>query len=167
MARFRKKKLINIISSILAVVLIVGALFGAISAITKYAEKDIKKITPVYAVGGLDKNGNFLDTENSIYTKNAFECYSLKTTLSFDNSVTYQMYYYDKDNNFISASNKINVNYNSLDDVMPYETKYCRVVIYPNEDDVIKWYEINKYSKQLKIEVAKNQNKLKGVSPKV
>lgn len=163
MARFRKKNVLSIISSILVVVLVFGALFGIISALTKSAEKETKKITLVYSVGGLDKNGNYSDSTSCIYTKTAFECYGLKTTLTFDSNITYQMFYYDKDYNFISSSNKIDVNYNSLDDVMPYETKYCRIAIMPNEDDNIKWYEVSKYAKQLKVEVSKNQNKSSGV----
>ena len=46
---------------------------------------------------------------------------------------------------------------------MPLDTKYCRVVITPNDDDKISWYEISGYAKQLNIEVNKDQTLSDGV----
>ena len=59
-------------------------------------------------------------------------------------------------NNFLSATEKQTGNYDETS--TPLIAKYARVLITPNDDDEIKWYEVNGYSRQLNIEVNKEQN---------
>lgn len=153
----------NVLAIGLAVITCVGVIAG-ISAIVKKSEETTKKINPTYAVGGLTEQGTFSDTKESIYTKDAFECYGLKTSLAFDNNISYRLYFYDKDSSFIESTSKLTTNFNSEETEMPAGTKYCRIVITPDDDDKISWYEKSSYSKQLTIEVNKDQSKSHGVS---
>lgn len=150
------KKTKNILTWVLGGCLLFGAIFGIMSLFNK-AEAKTQSITPSYAVGSLNATtGKYVDSKGSIYTKNAFDCNGLKTTLDFDNNIKYQLFFYDFDENFLSASNILTENFK---DEVPFTAKSCRIVITPNEDDNINFFEISKYSKQLKIEVANEQPK--------
>lgn len=154
-----KKSTLKTIGIVLACVLIVGALIGIFALFDKKANETETTIHPTYAVGGLTANGRFEDTKGSIYTKDAFECMGIKTTLAFDSNVSYKIYFYNEDEEFINATSKLTGNYNSR----PESAKYARIVITPNDDENVSWYEVGKYSKQLTIQVDKTH---KFVSPK-
>lgn len=147
----------------LAVITLVGAIVG-ISALFRKSEETTKTMSPSYAIGGLTEKGTYLETKESIYTKNAFECYGLKTSLTFDNDISYKLYFYDENNEFIESTEKLTTAFDSSKTNMPALTKYCRVVITPNDDSKISWYEKSSYAKQLTIKVNKDQTKSVGVA---
>ena len=156
MAKLRiKKNTKNIILIILACVLTFGAIFSVVS-LFKASEEDIKTINPTYAVGGLTENGKYLETEESIYTKDAFECQGLTITPDFESVVKYQVFFYAPNNIFMTNSELRDDVFTS--DEIPLDAQYCRIVITPNEDDKISWYEKNGYANQLEIKVYKEQN---------
>ena len=142
----------------LAVITLIGAIAG-ISALFREDDKTTKTINPAFSVGGLTENGAYLDTQESIYTKNAFECQGLDIELAFDNNISYKVYFYNQSNDFLSATEKQTKNYDEI--LTPYEAKTARIVITPNEDNKISWYEINGYANQLKISVNKEQKDIK------
>ena len=155
MAKFKfklKKNWKNILAVGLTVVLGIGAIFG----ITRLVENDdgLKKISPAYTVGGLGADGKYVDTEESIYTKNAFECQGLKITPDFDNCVSYQVFFYDQNEQYLESTASMTEFYEGT----PLLAKYARIEITPNEDEKVSWYEVNKYAKQLTVEVAKKQD---------
>lgn len=159
-----KKSTLNTILIVLACVFIFGAIFGLVSFLTKKDnEKTTTFSTNIYSIGGLTEQGVYKETTESIYTKNLIGCMGLKTKLIFDNTISYRIFFYDESSNFISATSKLTSNYDSSEEAMPIETKSCRIVITPNEDDYIKWYEVRGYAKQLSIIVNKNQKKQDGV----
>lgn len=149
----KNNKLVRTVCYILVAVLIVTAFIGATSFIIKQAEKKTKKITPVYVIGSLSADGVFTESEESIVTKNLIECDGLKAELVFNKNVRYSVYYYDENENFVTNTLMGAETINSKPEV----AKYCRVLIKPVEDDQVKWYEVLKYSRQLKIEVNKVQ----------
>ncbi len=138
----------------LAVITLVGAIAG-ISALFREDDKTTKTINPAFSVGGLTENGAYLDTQESIYTKNAFECQGLDIEIAFDNNISYRVFFYDVGNNFLSSTETLTSNYN--EDITPFEATTARIVITPNDDNKISWYEINGYADQLKISVNKEQ----------
>lgn len=148
---------------VLAGVVLIGAVFGVTALFRKAEEETQKEISPTYAIGGLTETGAYLETKESIYTKDAFECYGLKTSLEFDNNISYKLYFYNENNEFIESTEKLTTTFDSAKTNMPAFTKYCRVVITPNEDSKISWYEKNGYAKQLTIEVNKEQSESAGV----
>lgn len=138
----------------LACITLVGAVVG-LSTLFRKSEETTKEINPTYAVGGLTEQGRYFETEESIYTEDAFECQGLDIDLDFKSNISYRVFFYDSENEFLESTEKLISDFNK--DVSPY-AKTCRIVITPNEDDKISWYEKNGYANQLTIRVDKEQS---------
>lgn len=148
-----KKTWKNILLIGLACITLVGAIAG-ISALFKNSKETTKVINPSYAVGGLSVDGKFVDTKESIYTKDAFACQGLDIDVDFRSNVSYKIFFYD-DDVFLSSTDTLTENYDET--TTPSFATYARVLITPNDDTEIKWYEISKYADQLTISVNKDQ----------
>lgn len=138
----------------LAVILIVGALAGLITSlvINRDDAQEGQLSTKAYSVGGLNEDGTYLDTRGSIYTKDLFKCADLKCSLVFDHNISYRVFFYDGNENFMSSTTALAGNYSDV----PYGASYCRIVITPDSDQNIKWYEVKGYAKQLTVEYNSN-----------
>lgn len=155
MSKIKNKKLWkNIGIGCLTGALCLGAVAG-LSALAKNAEEDTKVIKPKYEIGALTGTGRYLETEESIYTKDAFECDGLDIELDFRSNVSYMVYFYDTENEFLSATSKLTANYDETQ--TPEKADFARIVITPKDDNKISWYEINGYANQLTISVNKEQ----------
>ena len=156
---FRKGWWKPVIAAILCIGVIVGAGFGIASLVKPdkvdnlltYSTLSITK----FRVGGLDGNGNYMNTDQSIYTKDAFECQGLNCTLDFDNEISYQVYFYDQNNEFVHTTGKLTGAF--VQDSVPFFAKYARIVITPNDDNKVSMLEVMKYAKQLKTTVYREQ----------
>lgn len=159
-----KYKTRKTLSQILSILLVCAIGFGAvmgISALSKKLNEDTKVIHPSFEVGGLDTDGQYKETDASIYTKEAFECLGLEVKLDFDSNVSYQVYYYDDLDKFISAST---VYSESMKLAVPLNATHARLVVAPiwdsdvdKDDRVCHWYDVFKYANQLEISVLKDQ----------
>lgn len=153
-------------------VLGIGALVGVASGINTLVEKqdtELKTIIPIFEVGGLKtEDGKYEETDGSIYTKQAFECQGLEIKLDFDNTIKYQVFYYEDDGDFISSTDVLLGNQELS---VPFGATHARLEITPNwaemgedykktEDQMIKWYEVAKYSTQLDVKVNKDQSSI-------
>lgn len=156
-----RKTISQLLSIILVCALGFAAIFG-ISALSKKLKEDMKVITPTFEVGGINAEGKGdKDMDGSVYTKESFECKGLEVKLDFDSKVTYQVFYYDKLDNYLSASSAYD---ESTELSVPSEAVYARIVVTPiwdddvaSEDRVCHWYDVTKYSSQLEISVLKEQ----------
>ena len=155
--KLNNKKVIKTLKTILLCVLALGIVGAVYSAFNRKDKDDSKVYHGLYEIGSLDINGEFVDSKSSIYTTNLIEFTELKITPDFDSNVSYKVYIYNADNELLSVSDSQIKKWESerYPDVM-----YARVVITPNwdstlkeEDKVIKFYEVYKYSKQLTINV--------------
>ena len=164
MKRKRKRTLKTILLSVLGVGAIVGVASG-INTLVEKQDEDLKTIHPLFEVGCLNSEGKYEETEKAIYTKTAFECQGLEVKLDFDNTIDYQVFFYESDGDFISATNVLTDD-SELD--VPILATHARLVVTPNwlemgeeyedsDDRVIKWYETAKYSSQLELKVNKKQ----------
>lgn len=149
----------KIILTIVVVILCLGAVGGSIFGILKLTDTgkfDTKKISNTsFSVGGLDSNGKYMNTNASIYTKEAFECQGFEVNLDFDNEVEYQIYFYDQNNDFVHTTGKLSGAF--VKDSVPFFAKYARIVVTPKNDDVVSKLEVNKYAKQLTVKVNREQ----------
>ena len=138
----------------------VALLASGTKVLMDYNESDVKTIHPTFAIGGLDSNGKYEESETTLYTKEAFECKGLTITLDFENDITYQVFFYDEDGKFVSSSDVLDEKYN---DEIPTGATHARVEVTPQWTDVeeddqkLDWFDIRTYSKQLTIEVDKVQ----------
>lgn len=151
--KFTKNTFKKIGAVLLAGALGIGAIFG-IAKLGEVLDTETKTIYPTYSVGGLKTtDGKYTETSDSIYTKEAFECQGLKITPAFDSNVSYEVFFYDSNEQFLSSSGSKTDFYES-DNIL---AQYARIQIKPLEDDKVSWYETSKYANQLKVEVNKVQ----------
>ena len=145
---------------IITILIIVGISLGLVALVSAVINNDKKEIYPTYSYGRLNDIGQWVDTKQSIYTEEMFECIGLEIDLAFESNIYYEVYFYNSDKEYIGRSKKISADY-----VMEEYVRYARIVITPNWDLIdtdekeIKWYEkmFNVYSNQLTIKVDKNQ----------
>ena len=160
--KYKTRKTLTQIGSILLVCLIAfGAIMGAV-AISKKLNEDTKIIHPQFEVGGLNAVGEYEDTDKTIYTKESFECLGLEVKLDFDSNVKYQAYFYDDLDKFVSCSAVYD---ESMALTVPANVTHARLVVEPiwdddveSEDRVCHWYNVYKYANQLEISVLKDQS---------
>lgn len=160
--KFKTRKTISqVLSIILVCALGLGAIFG-VSALSKKLKEDTKVIHPTFEVGGINAAGKGdKDMNGSVYTKDSFECKGLEVKLDFDAKITYQVYYYDDLDNYISNSSVYEA---SAAMSVPAEAVYARIVVTPiwdedvkTDDRVCHWYDVAKYSSQLELSVLREQ----------
>ena len=151
----------QILSIALAVLAGVACIFGAVK-VAKQLKSETKEIHPSFSVGGLSKDGEYEDTNDTIYTKDAFEAKGLEIKLDFDSNVKYQVFFYDKLDKFISCTEV----YTESQDIFVPANARARLEVTPiwgadaPIEKVIKWYETVKYASQLEVWVDKNQSLL-------
>lgn len=163
--KFKKNGKFKKIVSVVLVIAAVAGLAMGITAISRNDSKNVKAST--FSVGSLDENGKYVDNNQAIYTKTAFECRGLRIEPDFEAKLTYDVYYYDANEKLLEAKTGLTEVY---DEDLPL-AKLCRVVIHPEipEGETAKsfkitYFDVHKYAKQLKITVDKNQDNLYGNS---
>ena len=82
----------NILKSALCVVLVVATVLGAASLFSR--KDDLKEIHPAFSIGGLTELGKYAEQDNTIYTKEAFECEDLRIEVDFEKTITYRVFFY-------------------------------------------------------------------------
>ena len=153
----RNKK--GLLGKFAVIALALGAILGVAHLISKNDE-DLRTQRVTFNVGGLNENGKYAESENSLYTKKSFDCKGLKIELDFDADIEYQVFFYDENDNFVESSERLSSG-QTFEDVEDHVK--ARIVIYPNWNDVkVEDQKINifnkvTYTSQMKILVAKEQ----------
>ena len=68
-------------------------------------------------------------------------------------TVTYKLFFYDEDKEFIDMTSDLSLNYNNSS--IPTTAEYFRVMITPTNDAEVSWNEISTYAGQLTVTVNK------------
>ena len=153
--RIRKNQWKQIISAALAILLIAGAVFGAV----KLFGNQSKTISPmIFKVGGLDEvTGKYIEDNTSIYTEQAFSCQGLRIVPKFESQVAYDVYYYDVNDKLLE--NKLNLSEVFEEDYPMADS--CRIVIHPDDKGEknfkVRFWEVLGYANDLKITVDRKQ----------
>ena len=150
----------SLIITILGIAILLGAVAGTVALI----RRDTKTISSFeFKRGALDENGEYVKSDKSIYTENAFDCIGLRVEPDFEFKGTYDVFYYDYDGNLVEKKLGLQKVY---DEDFPL-AKMARIVINPEapedvkeNDFKIKFWEVNSYAKKLKITVDKKQEYL-------
>ena len=105
-----------------------------------------------FSIGTLDESGAGTEEDTAIYTKNAFTTDGLKVEMNADAEVTYVLYFYDADDEFISATETLSADF---DGEIPEGAEYARVMITPtaDEDGKVSFIEVLGYANALTITV--------------
>lgn len=157
--KFKKIKWKNLLLSVLGIAIILGSVAGVVALV----RRDTKTISPtVFERGALDDNGVYVASNQSVYTKDAFECRGLKITPDFEYDGTYDVYYYSESGSLLQVRKGLTGIY---DEDYPLAT-HARVVINPTpvvkegekvSDFKIKFWEVVKYANMLDIKVSRDQ----------
>ena len=147
---------------ILSIVLIVAAVLLGAAVFTigrNRADEGYDLVKVEFERGALDTVGEHTETKGSIYTKEAFECGSeVRIKLDFDSNVTYQLFFYDENEDFVESSDEL---MKTTTVSAPDGAVYCRLVVTPEwdadvdkDDQIVRLWNVNKYAKQLTVMVA-------------
>ena len=163
--RLKRMNWKGIVSAVLSVVLIVGAVAG----VAALFGKDTKTIgASAFKVGTVDSKGIHKEDNRSIYTKDLIECQGLMIEPDFESSGTYQVFYYNESKAFIAATDLMKTSEGTYAKKNSYpQAKYCRIVITPavpvddngaeDLDFKIHWYDVASYANKFNITVSKDQ----------
>lgn len=160
MSRNRYKRKISA-KKIIGIVLVGALIVGILSSFAVFAN-DSKPADAIFKVGGLDENGEYLECDTSIYTEKAFDCYGLRIEPEFESTVTYDVYYYNQNNELLEVVKGLTKVYDEDFEV----AEKCRIVIHPEipddtdiDDFKIRIWNVAKYASQLNITVDKTPDK--------
>lgn len=148
------KKLKDKTSTIIIVVLVAILAIVGISLIVRASQSQTKTLGALdYQIGSLDESGKFVKDTSSIVTKNFLSTDKMSIEIAKDANVTYKVFFFDKNEVFISADETAN----SADYVgtIPENAALFKVVITPTKDAEVSTLEIGNYAKQLTVSCAK------------
>ena len=158
---FRGRRWLRNLITILLCLVVVGGVVGGVVALTRNTDKIEDALTyksygwTHYRVGGLDGSGKYMSTDQSVYTKEAFLCQGLNVELDFDSDVSYQIYFYDQNNEFVHTTGRLTGTFEQ--ESIPFFAKYARIVVTPNDDNKVTIFEIQKYASQLNTKIYREQ----------
>lgn len=152
--RTTKNKVMCIVTVVLILALI-GAVIGLSVSLSRTAAAEVGG--EAYSVGTISAETGDVDPkeDTAIYTRKDLTVDGLRCTLGKDAKITYQIFYYDKDGKFISASETLSANFDGKG--IPENAVTCKVMIAPtaDEDGKVSLVEILGYAAQLKVVVNK------------
>lgn len=85
-----------------------------------------------YTIAALDENGEQTDGDTSIVTRSAFTTDGLKVKIEDEATVTYTLYFYGAENEFISKTAALSEDF---DGSIPENAETAKIVITPIEDE--------------------------------
>ena len=157
MSKRKTKKLSTILTTVV-VILVVALVAGSCFVLFKPAEtREISSFA--FSRGNINALGNPVDSETSIYTSDMFGCVGLIIEPDEESTVSYRVYYYDVDKNFLKSTAEMTGVY---ENDYPF-AKYARVVVTPTgeetkaEDFRIGIFDVTTYADMLTITVDATQ----------
>lgn len=153
----------SIWKNVLCAVLVIAAVVGLGAGVSALAKRDTVSIKlSAFTRGGLDEKGEYVETNQTLYTEKAFNCIGLRVEPDFEFKGTYDVYYYDYDGTFLESRLGLSKVY--AEDYPLAMT--ARIVIHPEipedvkkSDYKIAFYEIASIASKLKITVDKVQER--------
>ena len=105
-----------------------------------------------YTIATLDENGEQTEGDTSIVTRGTFTTDGLKVELTDEATVTYELYFYDGEDNFISSTGTLSADF---DGEVPEGAMSAKCVITPTaeEDGKVDLTEVFGYAGQVTITV--------------
>ena len=159
------------IKKILTVVLVGAIIAGVVALVAFLAKPKTTKEVPItaYSVGALTNEGLYLESDDSIYTKDLIGCLGLTIERDFESESEYQVFYYGEEGNFLAKTEKLDEDiyiFSADEDLTAiYDTIYsCRIVIYPDMGDVgaeehkLYFWDVYTVANDFTVTVNKNQN---------
>lgn len=155
MSRFRtgKNRILTVITFILCLALL-GGVIGL--AVKLERQTSINKLGgEAYSIGAIDEKGDYKESTASIYTRKGITVDGLKCELQENAKIKYQLFFYDKDGKFVSASSELTSDFNGTG--TPTTAKTVKIVIIPtaDEDGKVSLTEVLGYAAQLSVQYSR------------
>jgi hypothetical protein len=138
---------------------IVGlALIAAVAALGVKLHRQTTTTTiggEAYSIGTIDETGTYKEGDTAIYLRKAITTDGLKCELEENAKIKYQLFFYDKDGKFLSASAELTTDYDGTN--IPETAESVKIMITPtaDEDGKVSLMEVLGYANQLTVTVNK------------
>lgn len=131
----KKHKTADTVKWIIVFLLIIGL---AATTVTLFVKLDRQTtVTEIgaeaYMIGTLDDEGVKAEGDTSIVTRNAITTDGLKVEIADDADVTYTIYFYGSEDEFISKTDALTENFDGS--TIPENAESAKIVITPTADD--------------------------------
>lgn len=151
----RKHKTADAVKWVVVFLLVIG-LIGAVVTLFVMLDRQttVTKIgAEAYTIATLDDSGEQTDGDTSIVTRNAFTVDGLKVAIADDATVTYALYFYDADGEFVSKTADLSADFDGS--AIPENAESAKIVITPtaDEDGKVDLTEVIGYANSLTITV--------------
>ena len=150
----KRHKISDTIKWVIIFLLMIGVI-GAVITLFVMLDRQttVTEIGPeAYTIATLDENGVQTEGDTSIVTRDMFAANGLKVELEDEASITYQLFFYDGEGNFISATGDL---YADFDGEIPENAAYAKCEVTPtaDEDGKVDLTEVLGYAGQVTITV--------------
>ena len=151
----RKHKTADAVKWVVVFLLVIG-LIGAVITLFVMLDRQTT-VTEIgaeaYTIAALDDSGEQTDGDTSIVTRNAFTVDGLKVAIADDATVTYALYFYDADGEFVSKTADLSADFDGS--AIPENAESAKIVITPtaDEDGKIDLTEVLGYAGQITVTV--------------
>lgn len=151
----RKHKTADAVKWVVVFLLVIG-LIGAVITLFVMLDRQTT-VTEIgaeqYIIGGLDDEGAAIEGDTSIVTRGTFTTDGLKVELADEAKVTYELYFYDADGEFVSKTAALSADFDGS--AIPENAETAKIVITPtaDEDGKVDLMEVLGYAGQVTISV--------------
>ena len=140
------------------VTLIVGlALIACVIALFVKLDRQTTTTTiggEAYSIGTIDETGEYAEGDAAIYLRNGITTDGLKCEIAEDAKIKYELFFYDKDGEFVSSTGDLTADWAGE---IPVGAESVKVMITPtaDEDGKVSIVEVLGYASQLTVTVNK------------
>lgn len=151
----RKHKTADAVKWVVVFLLVIG-LIGAVITLFVMLDRQTT-VTEIgaeqYIIGGLDAEGAAVEGDTSIVTRDTFTTDGLKVELADEAEVTYELYFYDADGEFVSKTAALSADFDGS--AIPENAASAKCVITPiaDEDGKVSLTEVLNYAGQVTVTV--------------
>ena len=151
----RKHKTADAVKWVVVFLLVIG-LIGAVVTLFVMLDRQTT-VTQIgaeaYTIAALDDSGEQTDGDTSIVTRNAVTTDGLKVEIADDATVTYALYFYDADGEFVSKTADLSADFDGS--AIPENAESVKIVITPtaDEDGKVDLTEVLGYAGQVTVTV--------------
>ena len=151
----RKHKTADAVKWVVVFLLVIG-LIGAVITLFVMLDRQTT-VTEIgaeaYTIAALDDSGEQTDGDTSIVTRNAVSTDGLKAAIADDAVVTYVLYFYDADGEFVSKTADLSADFDGS--AIPENAETAKIVITPtaDEDGKVDLTEVLGYAGQVTVTV--------------
>ena len=130
----RKHKTADAVKWVVVFLLVIG-LIGAVVTLFVMLDRQTT-VTEIgaeaYTIAALDDSGEQTDGDTSIVTRGTFTTDGLKVAIADDATVTYALYFYDADGEFVSKTADLSADFDGS--AIPENAESAKIVITPTAD---------------------------------